>query len=243
MNLDFNDHMPLHIQLRELIRGEIIKGTYKDSKIPSERELMEEFKVSRTTVREAISGLVHEGVLQKKHGKGTFITFKPIEQWLGSLHSYTELIEGLKMNPGSKLLYKNKVKRPEYIQSILNTNEFYVIERLRYADNEPIAIERHYYPLEIGLKLAEFDLEKETIFELLESSLGIILAEADQSISSELPTKKDANHLEIAQNMSVLVTERMTYDPDGKIIEYYKAIYRSDKYVFRINLKRGNGAK
>lgn len=242
MELDFENHMPLHIQLREILREEIIKGTREGEKIPSERELIEKFQVSRTTVREAVSGLVNEGLLEKRHGKGTYITSsasRPIEDWLGSLNSYNEVIESLNLKPGSKLLYKNKVTRPQHIQNILNVDEFYVIERLRFADDIPIAIEKHYYPLEIGMKLAKFDLEKEPIYKLLESSLGIVLAEANQSISSKLPTKKDANNLGISQSMSVLETERMTYDPGGKIVEYYKAIYRSDKYVFRINLKRG----
>ena len=243
MNLDVDNPIPLHIQLRAILRKRINQGFYEGPKIPSERELIEEFKVSRTTVREAVSELVHEGLLEKKHGKGTYITFKSSQEWISSFKSYSETIESLKTQSKSQIIYKKKATKPEYLQELLKSDQFYVIECLRFVNKIPIIIEKKYYPLQIGMQLAKFDLSKENAYKLLESSLGIILAEANQSISSELPTERDANYLKIPKNMRVLVTERKTYDSDRKIVEFCRTVYRSDKYFFKINLKKKTNQK
>lgn len=78
-------------------------GTYT-GKVPSERELMDEYYISRGTVRQAIDALTREGTLVKKPGKGTFVAIKPINDWLGSLSSTTETIENMGMAPGAKLI-------------------------------------------------------------------------------------------------------------------------------------------
>ena len=237
MALDSNSPVPLHVQLKEILTAEIKSGNYTD-RIPSERELMERFSISRSTVREAISALVNDGLVEKIHGKGTFITSHPINDWLGNLSSITETIERMGMEPGINLLYQGIQSNPQ-IGEILGVNEYYVIERVRYADNDPIAIERNYYPLEIGLKLKEHDLNKVALYAVLEN-LGI-LHQAEQMITSTMPTEEEANLLGIsndAKNLSILVAERITSDSQGNIVEYYNAVYRADKYAFRIKLFR-----
>lgn len=242
MSLDLNSPIPLNVQLQDFLRNEILKGVLTE-KIPSERELMDRFLVSRSTVREAISALVHQGVLEKRHGKGTFVYHRPVEEWLGNLSTYNKIIEDLGMKPGTRLLKHGIEESPKKAAGIsglkiFNTNKLYAIERLRLADEVPIAIEKQYYPLDIGRRLAEFDLNEAVIYNLLELSLGINLWEAEQVITSKMPTKEDAAHLHIPQSTSVLVIERATFDPDGSPIEYLQGIFRSDMYAFRIKLAR-----
>lgn len=240
MELDTQNPIPLHAQLHELLKKEILAGNLKD-KIPSERELMDTFSVSRTTVRQAISALVRDGVLEKVHGKGTFVSHLPVEEWLGSLSSYNDIIEGLGMKPGSKLLSQGVKSSPRSIANMLGVDNFYSIERLRYADEVPIAIERQYYPLEIGFELAKYDLDKGVIYDLLELSIGVTLWEAEQTITSELPSKEDAKLLEIPEKSCIFTAERLTFDPKGNPVEYLHSINRADMYSFRIKMKRRRG--
>ncbi|MEW6663246.1 MAG: GntR family transcriptional regulator [Bacillota bacterium] len=237
MVLDIHSPIPLHVQLKEIMRKEIGQGNYT-SKIPSERELMDRFSVSRTTVREAVSALVRDGFLEKIHGKGTFITTHKVNEWLGNIKSFTETVKSMGMEPGIRLLFQGIKSSPE-IAEILGVKEYYAIERLRYADDEPVAIERTYYPLETGLKLAEYDLNKATLYTLLES-IGIILHEAEQKITGAMPTEEDARLLGISPSTSVLAAERLTSNPYGQIVEYYYSIFRTDKYAFCIKMSRKN---
>lgn len=236
MMLDVNNPLPLHIQLKDILLKEIKQGIYEE-KIPSERDLMDKYSVSRTTVREAVSALVHDGVLEKIHGKGTFINrVHSISEWLGNLSSFTETIERMGMEPGAKLLSQGVGSQPEIAQT-LGVDQYYYIKRLRFADNAPIAIEKHYYPVEVGKLLEKYDLNEITLYEKLESE-GIILHEAQQRISARNPETKDAEYLGVTENTCVLVAQREITDPKGEVVEYYHGIYRADKYAFSIKMSR-----
>lgn len=231
-------HIPLHIQISKVLESKIKNAVYQE-KIPSERELMDQFSVSRTTIREAVLRLVNMGTLKKVHGKGTFITKKPpIQEWLSTLNSFTETVQSMGMEAGSKLLEKGELKKSGSSIDLFDS-DMYSIERLRFADKKPVAIEKHYYSLDLGLNLAKYDLESATIYELLENELGINLVEAEQFISTEIVDDKSAEHLEVPSGTSVLSVERIIYDEFENPIEYYRGFYRSDMYVFRVKTKRG----
>ncbi|WNS73539.1 GntR family transcriptional regulator [Bacillus sp. DTU_2020_1000418_1_SI_GHA_SEK_038] len=237
MELDPKSPIPLHIQLKDGIQELINEGFYKE-KIPSERELMDRYKVSRSTVREAVSHLVREGVLEKVHGKGTFISTKPIEEWLGNLTSTTDTIRKMGMKPDAKLIEHGRVIPPQEIIDTTGFQEAYYIKRIRYADDQPLAIEIQYYPVEIGEQLAKYDIDKGTLFDILEQNLHIKLSEAKQIITSSFLSKGDAELLGLPENTNVLNTERLLMDVDDQLIEYYIASFRADMYSFRINLSK-----
>ncbi|KIL72606.1 GntR family transcriptional regulator [Bacillus badius] len=237
--LNPKDPVPLHIQLRNKIEGLINEGHYRN-KIPSERQLMDEYEVSRSTVREAIAHLVREGIVEKVHGKGTFISSKVIQDWLGSLTSTTETIRKMGMEPGARLITHGIIDPPEEIVEATGFQKAYFIKRVRYANDIPLAIELQYYPVDIGSQLAKFDIDKGTLFDLMEENLGIQLAEAEQLITSGFLSAEDAELLEVADSFNVLNTERKLMDHSGRLIEYYVASFRSDMYSFRIKLSQRN---
>lgn len=240
MKLDQDSYMPLHLQLKEKIEMKINEQEYI-GQIPSERELMEIYNVSRSTVREAINLLVREGVLEKKHGKGTFVSLKPIQNWLGHLSSTTETIENMGMEPGAKLLKKEKLTPPKYVQEMTGFKEAYFIRRLRYGNDIPIGIEQHYYPLAIGEQIIKYDLNKVTLYNLLEEELSIRFAKADQHITSVKIPEGFERYLNIKESDHVLKAERIIKGIDNEIIELEEAFYRSDLYSFSISLSRKHG--
>ncbi|MFI8684782.1 GntR family transcriptional regulator [Rossellomorea sp. NPDC077527] len=236
--IDTNNPVPYHLQIKDILTREIGEGVHKE-RIPSERDLMDRFSVSRTTIREAVSHLVTEGVLQKIHGKGTFISQKPpVHEWLDSLNSLTDTVKKMGMVPGSRLLHCGMEKEDQLVSEMLNVNRFFTIERLRTADGIPIAIERHHYAKELGMKVAEYDLEAAAIYDLLENDLGIEMEEAEQFISSKVVTDEDALELDVRAGSNVLCVERMMTDVNGETIEYYTSVFRPDMYVFRIKTRR-----
>ncbi|GIN89995.1 GntR family transcriptional regulator [Siminovitchia terrae] len=240
MNIDYNHPIPLHIQLKDLIEQQIAEGAYSEQ-IPSERQFMEKFNVSRSTVREAISLLVREGILEKRHGKGTFVSLKPIQDWLGHLSSTTEVIRGMGMKPGAKLITHYKTTPDPYIQGLTGFREAYFIKRVRFADDIPIGVERHYYPVEIGQKLVKYDLDNATLYDLVQNELGIQFAEADQSISCGPLLEEDREYLGIPSGACVMTVRRVIKNEAGRIIELETAFYRSDMYTFKVNLSRKFG--
>lgn len=240
--IDEKLYIPLHIQLSKKLEEQIMTGKY-ENKIPSERELMDMYSVSRTTVREAVTRLVDEGLLKKIHGKGTFVNEKPpIQEWLSSLNSFTDTVKKMGKVPGSKLLISTKISKEDHSIDIFS-EDVYLIERLRYADKNPVAIESHFYPVEIGEKLSAFNLEEETIYDLLEGELDIILDEAEQYITTKKVEDSLADYLEIPKGSNVLIAERTIVDNKGKVVEFYVGQYRPDMYTFRLKTKRNNNKK
>jgi len=237
MCLQFNSPESLHTQLKQKLKKKIYKGVYQ-KKIPSERELMEEYNVSRTTVRFAVSSLVSEGVLTKSHGRGTFISTTPVQDWLGTFQSFTETIKKTGKTPGSQLLFKGVIHDFTKVESRLGIKKIYLIERLRFADQIPIAIEKHYFPENIGKKLEKYDLDTAVIYDLLEKELGLSLWRAKQSITSSIVMENDAKNLNISNRSSVLMSERIIFDSKGHPIEFLNSIFRPDMFSYNVEMKR-----
>ena len=238
MPLNYVNSIPLHYQLAKQIEENIYKGNYNE-KIPSERELMEEYRVSRSTVRQSISQLVQAGVLERRRGMGTFIKVKPIQDWLGSLRSTNETIETMDMVPGAKLLDSRIVQLSSDLQEETGLNEAYYFERIRYANHIPIGVEKHYYPVELGKKLTKYDLNKESFYHLIETEFGVKSFDAEQNITAGIISKEDAKLLNVSNKLCVLHTKRKIVDVNGEFVEFEDAFYRSDMYSFNIKLSRG----
>lgn len=228
--MEVNKYLPLHVQIKMTLEDEILKGIY-DERIPGELELMDRFSVSRATVRQAIKKLVDQGMLKKMQGKGTFISFKPVEEWLGSFSTYSQIIKKMGMKPYAKLLSIETMSTPKEVAATLEQEEFYNIKRIRYADDNPISIENNYYSLEIGKKIAKYDLNNVATYDLLED-MGIQLWKAKQIITCRMPTQEECNLLDIAISVPVLFIERINFDKEGNTVEYEQSVYRSDNYAF-----------
>lgn len=239
MLLDKQSLVPLHLQLREILQNEIDQAVYAD-KIPSEYELVDRFNVSRSTVRQAIKSLVDDGVLEKKHGLGTFIAVRPIEEWLGNLTSYMDVVEQMGMKPDIRLLEKGFAAEPMDIAETMGVEgEFYFIHRLRLADNLPLAYEKQYYPLKIGYELDKYDLNNVATYDVLENNLGETLWEARQHITCITPSDEEKHYLGLSGDVScALLSERFVHNQYGDLLEYEKCVYRADMYAFNINLTR-----
>lgn len=236
--LNTENPIPLHIQLKHLIQSEIQAGKYQD-KIPSERELMQRFNVSRSTVRESINHLVHEQVLEKVHGKGTFIKSKvTVHEWLNTLNSFTETVRNMGMVPSAQLLYMKESCDDDKVKSILSAEQVFTFTRLRMADQLPIAIERHFYTNKLGQQLKKFDLNSSTIYDLLENELNVALIEAQQTIRCVTISNEDAAHLNVPEKINVLCVERIITGLLGQPIEYYISIFHPELYELKIKTRR-----
>lgn len=240
MTISKDSYKPLHVQLKDKIERLILDRVYEDQ-IPSERELMQEFNVSRSTVRKAINSLVHEGILVKKHGKGTYVSIKPIQKWLGHLNSTTDVIKGLGMNPGAKLIEHRIISPPEKVKELTDSDTIYFIKRLRLANDTPIGLEQHYYPPHIGKELLKYDLNEVTLYDVIQNNLGIPFVEANQRITSTHIAEINRKYLDIDEKVCLLKAERIIKGEENSFIEYEEAYYRSDMYTFEINLARKFG--
>ncbi|CAG7616064.1 GntR family transcriptional regulator [Paenibacillus allorhizosphaerae] len=238
---DPNLPVPLYYQLKQIFDDKIKSGEWQPGQlIPTENELISKYEVSRTTVREGITALVHEGKLQKKQGKGTIVCAPKMEERLGRLTGFAEEMISKGLTPGAKLLEVKEMIPPKAVlENLTGGNEEHVlyIKRIRLANDEPIAIENSYWPKEIGAFFKDSNLETSAFYSILEKN-GIYLRDADEIITAKTATKQEASLLGIHERDPMLRMIRTTYSTLGHAIEFTRTDYRSDLYLYRVHLKR-----
>ncbi|OLS35440.1 GntR family transcriptional regulator [Bacillus sp. MRMR6] len=231
----------LYVQVKDTIIKRIQEKEWiPNTMIPTENELMAEFNVSRTTIRQAISILVQEGILEKKQGKGTIVKPQLFIGSLGKLKGFAEEVMEIGMVPASKLLVVKTCSDLHYEKSMLKVpmeEEIVVIERLRFADQTPIAIERSCWPDDIGKMLIHQDLNRATFYEILEKN-NITLKHANEKITSINATILEADLLGIRGGQALLVMERISYGNEERPIEFTTTKFCSEKYQYQIELFR-----
>ena len=143
----------LYYQLKQILMRKIKSNEWPvNSKIPTERELCELYKVSRITVRQALNELENEGYIYRKQGKGTFVTVPKIEQRLSSFYSFSEEIRKMGYLPGTQVIGLDLIKADNRLAKFLNVADkaaVYRIRRLRLANGEPFAYENSFIPYEL----------------------------------------------------------------------------------------------
>lgn len=229
-----------HIKLR--LREAIESGQYRPGeRIPSEHELVEQFGVSRATVRKAISELVLEGWLHRIQGRGTFVAKPKFRQTLSRLTSFTEDMQLLGLTPRTKLISLNSEGANEEIAERLGIKKgdrIIYIERLRFADDEPMALNISILPYHFVPKLESHDLEKNSLYEILEHHYGLILSRAEQTLEPTLASPETASLLKVKIGAPLLLVEGIVYLKNGAPIEWLRIWYRGDRYKFHLTAMR-----
>src|SRR5216683_1645459 len=122
--LERTNPLPLYYQLKEVLRQQIRAGHLAPhTAIPSEPELVASYRVSRATVRQALTELVNEGLLYRQHGKGTYVCEPRVQQTLSELASLTDELKRRGKRPGGLLLIDELVRVAEGSLYQLMTSE------------------------------------------------------------------------------------------------------------------------
>ncbi|KGX92344.1 GntR family transcriptional regulator [Pontibacillus halophilus JSM 076056 = DSM 19796] len=239
--IDPNKEVALYIQLKDVFIQRIQNGEWgADKLIPTEQALMKEFDVSRTTIRQAISLLVQEGLLEKKQGRGTIVKPRKLIGNLGQLKGFAEEVLEKGQTPRSQFIRAEFKTDLHHERSMLNVEEnepILLVERIRFADDVPVALERTCWPQSIGNILMEFDLNEARYYEILEK-YNVYLNRASEKISAINATIQEADLLGIRAGEALLEMTRLSLGVNGEPIEYTKTKYRNDQYHYSIELKR-----
>lgn len=218
----------LYYQIEKYIREKIENDEWpKGYQIPSEPELAEYFKVSRSTIRQAVSELVLQGLLIRKQGSGTFVAEPSFEG------DYIKFYFPEEIGQSHKLL---KIIHMSCSSSIAHTLELPLgsmiteVNRLRYIreENEPAILEKSYFRSELLPDLENEDLSKR-IYDIIENKYGIKLIKAKTLIEPVLLDVNEAVHLGVAPGSPVLLLSRVCYTYQDKPIILTKSIVRADK--------------
>ncbi|MFC4736849.1 GntR family transcriptional regulator [Bacillus daqingensis] len=239
----FLDHSKgsLYLQIKDILIARIQDQHWQPNKlIPTEQELMDEFGVSRTTIRQAIQILVQNGLLEKKQGRGTVVKPQRLQGSLGRLKGFAEEVIESGRVPRSKTLraeFREDLYQEKTVLMLQPHEKVLLVERIRFADETPVALERTVWPEEIGKLLINENLDEAKYYHILEQQ-NIWLKRASEQIKAINATLLEADYLGIRGGEALLEMTRLSFGVNDKPIEYTKTKYRGDQYQYDIDLER-----
>jgi GntR family transcriptional regulator len=209
-------------------------------RLPSERELCEQLSVSRATVRRALRQLANDGLVESIPGRGTFVSAGPLGEAPNTLMSFTHLGTSRGLLPSARVLQADV--RPATLDeaetyAIAPGAEIFCLERLRYLDGLPVAIDFSRVPLARAPVLVDADFENASLYATLESC-GASPVRADYAVSAISATERDAELLDVEPQSPLLLTTTTSFDDAGRLVELGSQTYRGDRYRFRATLTK-----
>ena len=225
-----------------MLRDGIVNGLYPHGAIlPSEQELTAIYGVSRITAKRALNELAAEGLVVRERGRGTRVTFD------ASARPVTASVDGLYRNlvqmgreTDVRLLSFNYVAASAEVARALGCEPGETVQtarRVRSVDGEPFSHLTTYVPEDIGRSYDAADLAEQPLLALFEQC-GIQVSEAAQTISASLADGEIAALLKIDVGGPLLQVTRTVVDQRDRPVEHLIALYRPDRYQYRLDLRR-----
>ena len=226
-------------EVRDRLR-ELIDGAQPGDMIPPERQLSEQFGVSRPTLRAAIEDLARDGLLTRSRGRGTFTKARKINQELMQVTAgdfnvppaegdWRSHVEEFRVEPAGARLGRRMQLSP--------SADLLYVARVRIVDGAPMAIEKIRIPADIVPDITPADFEAGSLYQLLRMRYEVIATDAVQTTEPTVTDSQEAELLKVPVYAPALLFERTTRDGVGRVIEYTRSIYRGDRYKITTHLK------
>jgi GntR family transcriptional regulator len=233
--------VPKHVELREKLRSRFQRMS-PNALIPSARDLAKTYKVSAMTVRQALVALQQEGVIHSVPGLGTYISDHKMSKRL-TFVSFSQEVTERGMKPSAKIVSatKTKVSDEELAEQLqLKVGDpVYKIERLRFADKIPMALEESYISAELMPGLLDQDLTS-SLYEIFRNTFEKPVVKAECVVSPINLTKRQADLLDTEVKSAALNFVVVAYDARGRTIERCSSIKRGDRYDFKYSIQAEN---
>jgi GntR family transcriptional regulator len=229
--LDRNSSVPLWSQLEQELRRRMEDGHF-DRRFPTDRELMAIYEVSRHTARHAVSRLGADGILRRSRGVGTSVDRRTFERSLGSLYSLFQVVEESGVPQRSDVRALEIVTDPEAAEQLELDAEspLVLIDRLRWAGDEPLAIDRIWLPADLAEPLLQADFTHTSLYNELDRSAGMHPNAGWERIHPCIPTDDERRSLRLDEREAVFSIERLgTYN--GEPLEWRVTTIRGDRFT------------
>lgn len=229
--------VPNYHRVEQFLRKRIRSGELRPGDpIPAESQLVQQFGISRMTVRQALARLVYEGIITRQRGRGSFVA----EPRLEHTKMFLSFEEEMRAR-GSRIAHKLLSRRTETAEAEVAENlalaegaPIFVLERLRYVDGRIVGYEIRYLPKKIGEALTEDEIKNQPLVPAIRRVLGKGRTRLRLRITSAAVRAREARLLEMKTGAPVLIRENTWFvEPEGPI-QYGKSIFRGDRYQMTV---------
>lgn len=237
MSENTDKSIPIYRQIENYILECIHDSRYPQGMlIPSEEEFCRMFHTSRMTVRKATNNLISRGLLHSIKGKGTFVNKFNFEKTMNSVTGWKDTMRAAGFRTKTDILRMDRDICGEKTAKCLNIpegTEIYILERLRYADDVPVLIEKAHLNAALFPNLMEYDFSEKSLYETMEKEYGITLHHVYQKLKTQTVTGKYAQVLFEKKEAVALAMENTSYDIYTRPVEYTISHINGERYSLR----------
>lgn len=240
MSLDARSPLPLYYQLKQILIEEIVRGKWRPGDmLPTEQQLQDQYNVSRTTVRQTMQELELEGHVIRYRGRGTFVARPKIAHSPAPHPILTDHMAEQGIESGWRVLSAEQITPPPHpIRQPLNlkvTDAVFRLRRLRLEANAPIGYQIAYVTPPFIPHIDEGAFAVGGSLRYLRNVLGIDEATADRVVEAVPADSDEAALLHIKRGAPLLCIKRVVHATDGTPIEWFRGVYRGDRFAYHIN--------
>lgn len=233
VELERDSAVPLYTQLEEIFRKKISTGEWAPGdKIPSENEFNRQYGVARMTARSVLTKLVQDGLLFRVAGKGTFVARNKIQTRSPAYMGVREQLERLGHRTDTDLLVSRKQKPSASVREhlLLRSGETVTsIERVRYADGNPVSVHYSHVPVRLAPTLDEHDTASQQLCVVLDEHFGLTMKRVEERLDSVPANEEVAGRLGMKPGDPILMLQDVIFNDEGVPFEYSRILFRGDK--------------
>ncbi|HNZ50833.1 MAG TPA: GntR family transcriptional regulator [Bacilli bacterium] len=237
------NNVPIYQKIEKDLRVAILDGRLKQGDlVPSETELASKYQVTRMTVRQAINNLLVDGYIYRHKGRGTFVTFnkKEVDREEKPFFSFTNEMKGIDAPITTTVLKFEKRTADEIIAMRLQLKigaPIYYVERLRHAQNIPLAYERVYLPVNMYDNITP-DKFIDSFYDYVQNELNWKIRNCVRAIEARGLTKNVADLLHQKEGEPSLYMSSVTYLDNGRAFVYTRCYFHAEHFRFKHNFSR-----
>ena len=215
-------------QIVSELEADLLSGKYNEvKKLPREEDFIEIYQDSRTTIRKAIAMLVNKGYVYQVQGSGIFIREASLQDYvsLENLKGLTRDFPDKKIE--SKLINLMVINADEDLAKQMKCDvgtDIYFLERLRYVNEEPFAVEYTYLNKNVIPYMSE-EIAHRSIYSFIINDLKLSIGFADKIIYADKLDSESAQLLQLSENDPTLVIENTVFLTNGTVFEVSKVIH------------------
>ncbi len=232
---------PLWQQVLDDLERRIASGDIVD-RFPTDKELTEQYGVSRHTVREAVQRLRARGLVDRHRGRGSFLTEGVLTQPLGGLYSLFRAVEEAGLEQRSRVLYLG-IDHDRDIAARLQLPpeaELVRLERVRFAGSEPLAVDDTWLPADIGRQVLDVDFTRTALYDVLAELSAVHLTAADETLTPMVPDAQLAALLQLEEGEALLRVERLARS-GRRPVEYRNTLIRGQRFRYTSSWRADEG--
>ena len=240
--------VPVYYQVATDLRTRIIHGEWgQNGQIPSENALVQQYGISRVTIRQALAELEKDGIIKRYRGKGAFVNENP-SQFLHEL-KYSLVTGNYEPENGQQMCaevleimrFPNTYKSVEQALELPEGSAVVYFKRLFYLDEKPIAIGKSWLPADLVPGLEKDGLINNSLTQTMTQRYHLNAVHVDDVLVTVRPTMSECSLLDAAYDSALLLVKGISRLDDGRPLEYSNTLWLGDRVRFHISLEKTNG--